>query len=307
MSNIAYLFPGQGSQSVGMLADLCELGNDIQEHLGRASEVISVDLSTIVADGPDDKLHQTEFTQPAILAASIGLFSMTRRLGLDMPQAAAGHSLGEYSASVASGMLDFETAVQLVHERGKIMQAAIPAGSGAMVVVLGLSDETVQQVCDSVDGEVEIANFNCPGQVVIAGLTSDVQRASLACRNAGARRIAPIPMSVPSHCSLLHNAGKELEEVLGHLEFQHSNFEVYQNINAKVSDDPGEFKQNLVRQISSSVLWHQSVRAMIDNGVDTFIECGPGRVLTGLTRRIDREVTATALSNLETVKELIGA
>lgn len=307
MSSIAYLFPGQGSQSIGMLADLCELGNDIQEHLSWASEVISVDLSSIVASGPEERLNQTEFTQPAILATSIGLFSMTRRLGLDMPYAAAGHSLGEYSASVASGMLNFESAVQLVHERGKIMQTATPVGSGAMVVVLGLSDETVRQVCDLAEGEVEIANFNCPGQVVIAGLTSDVQRASVACKDAGARRIAPIPMSVPSHCSLLHNAEKQLEEVLSQLEFQHSNFEVYQNINAQISDDLGEFKQNLVRQISSSVLWHQSIRAMINDGVDTFIECGPGRVLTGLTRRIDREVSAMALSNLETFKELIRA
>lgn len=305
MTNIAYLFPGQGSQSVGMLSDLGELGDDIQEHLARASEVIGVDLSSIVESGPDEKLNQTEITQPAILATSVGLFSMTRRLGLDIPSAAAGHSLGEYSASVASGMLDFEFAVQLVHERGKIMQAAIPEGVGAMVVVLGLSDDVVQEVCDSVDGEVEIANFNCPGQVVIAGLTSDVQRASLACKDAGARRIATIPMSVPSHCSLLLNAGSRLEKVLSHIEFQYSNFEVYQNINAKVSNDPGEFKQNLVRQISSSILWHQSIRAMIKNGVDTFIECGPGRVLTGLVRRIDREVTAIALSNLATFKEKI--
>lgn len=305
MSNIAYLFPGQGSQSVGMLADLRELGNDIEEHLVRASEVIDVDLMEIVACGPEEKLNQTEITQPAILATSIGLFSMTRRLGLEMPYAAAGHSLGEYSASVASGMLDFESAVQLVHERGRIMQAAIPEGSGAIVVVLGLDDETVQQVCDSVDETVEIANFNCPEQVVIAGLTSAVERVSVACMDAGAWRVVPIPMSVPSHCSLLHSARKHLEEVLSPLEFQHSNFTVYQNINAKVTDDPEEFKQNLVGQINSSVLWHQSIRAMIDHGINTFVECGPGRVLTGLMRRIDREVTAKALSNRETLEELI--
>ena len=307
MSNIAYLFPGQGSQSVGMLADLGELGNDIPEHLARASEVIGVDLSKIVTSGPDEQLNQTEITQPAILATSIGLFSMTRRLGFDMPCAAAGHSLGEYSALVASGMLDFESAVQLVHERGKIMQAVMPVGSGAMAVVIGLHDDAVQQACDSVDGKVEIANFNSPDQVVIAGIKSDVQRASIACADAGARRIVPIPMSVPSHCSLLHDAGKQLEDVLSQLEFQHSSFKIYQNINAKVTDDPLEFKQNLVQQLSSSVMWYQSIRAMIHHGINTFIECGPGRVLTGLMRRIDREVTATALSNRETLEQLIRA
>lgn len=305
MARVAYLFPGQGSQSVGMLADLSELGTDIQEHLARASDVIKVDLTTIVANGPEEKLNKTEITQPAILATSIGLFSMTRRLGLEMPCAAAGHSLGEYSALVASGMLNFESAVQLVHERGKIMQAAVPEGSGAIVVVLGLNDESVQQVCDSIDETVEIANFNCPEQVVIAGLTSAVERASVACMDAGAWRLVPIPMSVPSHCSLLHGARKHLEEVLSHLEFQHSNFQIYQNINATVTDDTEEFKQNLVGQISSSVLWHQSIRAMIDHGINTFVECGPGRVLTGLMRRIDREVTATALSNRKTFEELI--
>ena len=307
MSKIAYLFPGQGSQSVGMLADLNELGSDIQEHLVRASDAIKVDLTTIVGRGPNETLNQTEITQPAILATSIGLFSMTRRLGLVIPAAAAGHSLGEYSALVASGMLDFESAVQLVHERGKIMQAAVPEGSGAMVAVLGLIDATVQQICDSVDGTVEIANFNSPGQVVIAGLKSAVGQASLACTDAGSRRVVPIPMSVPSHCSLLLSAGKHLEEVMSHLEFENSSFNVYQNVNAKVTESPEEFKQNLVRQISSSVLWHQSITAMIDHGIDTFIECGPGRVLTGLMRRIDREVAAVALSNRETLEEFIRA
>lgn len=304
---IGYLFPGQGSQSIGMLADFQELGNDIQEHLTRASDVIGIDLTTLVAYGPDERLNQTEITQPAILAVSIGLFSMTRRFGLEIPSAAAGHSLGEYTAAVASGMVEFETAVRLVHERGKLMQSSVPVGVGSMVAILGLSDKTVQQICDTDGGSVDIANYNSPGQIVIAGKLADVQRVATACSENGARRMVPIEMSVPSHCSLLDNAQQQLKEVLSPLEFQLSNFEVYQNINAKVSNEPGEFKYNLVRQISSSVLWHQSIRAMIDHGVDTFIECGPGRVLTGLVRRIDREVTAIALSNLETFKEQIRA
>lgn len=302
---IAYLFPGQGSQSVGMLADFHDLGNDIQEHLARASDTIGVDLTTLVAHGPDKRLNQTEITQPAILATSIGLYSMTRRFGLELPSAAAGHSLGEYTAAVASGMVDFETAVRLVHERGKLMQSSVPVGVGSMVAVLGLSDETVQEICAADDGSVEIANYNSPGQVVIAGKLTEVQRVSKACSENGARRVVPIEMSVPSHCSLLDNAQRQLNEVLSPLEFQRSNFEIYQNVNATVASESEVFKQNLIRQISSSVLWHQSIYAMIGDGVDTFIECGPGRVLTGLMRRIDHGVKAVCLSSRATFEERI--
>ena len=302
---IGYLFPGQGSQSVGMLGDFQDLGSEIQEHLALASDAIGLDLTTTVTRGPAELLNQTEVTQPAILATSVGLYSMTRRLGLKMPSALAGHSLGEYSALVASGVLDFESAVKLVHERGKIMQSAVPVGTGAMAAVLGLSDETVQQVCESVDGTVEVANYNSPGQAVIAGTAAAVQLASLACTKQGARRVVPIEMSVPSHCSLLRSASKQLNEILAPLIFKQPGVNVYQNVNANIADDPHDFKLNLVSQLSSSVLWHQSIYAMIDQGISTFVECGPGKVLTGLMRRIDRGAQAIALSDRTTFERLI--
>lgn len=302
---LGYLFPGQGSQSVGMLADFQELGSEVEDYLARASETISVDLTTIVLQGPDELLNQTAITQPAILASSIGLFSMTRRFGMEVPSAVAGHSLGEYSALVAGGVLDFEVAVKLVHERGKIMQSAVPENTGAMVAVVGLNDEQVQQVCESVEGTVEVANYNSPEQVVVAGTASAVRRASSLCAQRGARRVVPLAMSVPSHCSLLRNAGGQLEQVLNTVAFKPPNIKIYQNVNAKVASDPGDCKRNLVTQLSSSVLWHQSIRTMIEDGVTTFIECGPGKVLTGLMRRIDRRIEAIALSDRDKFEKLI--
>lgn len=302
---IGYLFPGQGSQSVGMLADFHELGSEIDEHLARASEAIGVDLKTVVSLGPVELLNRTSTTQPAILAASVGLFSMARRFGLEAPWAVAGHSLGEYSALVASGVLEFETAVKLVHERGEIMQSAVPEGTGAMVAVIGLTDEQVRQVCESVEGTVEVANYNSPGQVVVAGTATDVRRASAVFTKYGARRVIPIEMSVPSHCSLLRNAGRQFEKILGSIVFKPPCIKIYQNINAKVADDPRDFKQNLVSQLSSSVLWQQSICAMIEDGVTTFVECGPGKVLTGLMRKIDRKIKAIALSDRENFEQLV--
>ena len=302
---IGYLFPGQGSQSIGMLSGFQELGNDIQEHLAEASELIGVDLPAIVNRGPEELLNKTEVTQPVILATSIGLYSMTRRFGLETPSVVAGHSLGEYSALVASGVLEFATAVQLVHARGRIMQSAVPIGTGAMVVVVGLNDEQVLQACDAVDGTVEIANYNSPGQVVIAGTSSAVSQVSEACKDIGARRTIPIDMSVPSHCSLLQSASKQLSEVLAPIKFKQPRMAVFQNVNAKITTDHRYFKPNLVTQLSSSVMWHQSIDAMIDYGVTTFVECGPGRVLTGILRRINRDVNAIALSQTTTFEKLL--
>ncbi len=302
---LGYLFPGQGSQSVGMLADFQELGSEVEDYLARASETIGVDLKSIVSRGPDELLNQTAITQPAILASSIGVFSMTRRFGMELPSAVAGHSLGEYSALVASGVLDFEDAVKLVHERGKIMQSAVPENTGAMVAVVGLTDEQVQQVCESVEGTVEIANYNSPGQVVIAGKASSVRSASSMCADLGARRVVPLAMSVPSHCSLLGNAGRLFEQVLKTVAFKPPNIKIYQNVNAKIANDPSDCKRNLVVQLSSSVLWHQSICAMIEDGITTFVECGPSKVLTGLMRRIDRNIEAIALSDRKKFEQLL--
>lgn len=303
--SIGYLFPGQGSQSIGMLADFHTLGSEIHDHLAHASEIIEIDLVKIVAHGPVELLNQTAVTQPAILAVSVGLLSLSRRVGMVVPRAVAGHSLGEYSALVASNVLDFETAIKLVHQRGLVMQSALPEGTGTMMVVLGLSDEQVQQVCDSFDGTVEIANYNSPGQVVIGGLANEMEQVAQMCTEHGARRIATVAMSVPSHCSLLASAGERYRDVLASVVFRQPNIDIYQNVNAEIATDANNFKQNLVTQLSSSVLWHQSIRSMISHGVKTFIECGPGRVLTGLMRRIDRTVNAIALSDLKSFEQLV--
>ncbi len=299
------MFPGQGSQSVGMFADLSELGSSIEDRLAQASDLIDVDLVDIVRNGPAELLNQTANTQPALLAGSFGLFELFQDKCHSKPDVMAGHSLGEYTALTASGALEFETAIQLVRRRGELMQEAVPIGHGAMAAVLGLDDDQLREVCDSVDGTVSPANFNSPGQIVIAGEKSAVEAASERCTAKGASRVIPIDVSVPSHCPLMDSAADKFSEVLAATTITPPSIPIFQNVDTKPTQDADVIREKLAAQLNSPVLWHQSVHAMAQTGIDTFIECGPGKILTGLMRRIDRSLSATAVGDLRGFTKMV--
>ena len=302
----AFVFPGQGSQSVGMLADIALPGSILEQRLGEASDVIGFDLSGLVANGPEEELNLTQFTQPALLASSVGLFEAFAEQGGSQPEFLAGHSLGEYSALVAAGSLNFSDGVSLVHQRGKLMQAAVSPGEGSMVAILGLDDSTVIDICESIEGTVSAANFNSPGQVVIAGSTAAVRMASDKCKSSGARRTVPLGVSVPSHCSLMSPAAKEFRNHLQDVHLNAPRVPIYHNVDAETDSDPDSIRQKLVKQLEAPVLWSSCVRSMIRDGASHFVECGPGRVLSGLMRRIDRSVSAASLGDAESFQDALG-
>lgn len=288
MTTVGMLFPGQGAQRVGMLADIAAVAPGVNARLQEASDAVGFDLAGVVANGPAAELDKTEVTQPALLAASFALFEVWMRRGGRAPAVVAGHSLGEYSALVAAGALGFADAVRLVHERGKLMQSAVPVGSGAMTAILGLEDEQVAQCCDAAEGVVTPANYNGPGQVVIAGEAAAVAAAAALCMEGGARRTVPLAVSVPSHCQLMAPASERLAALLEHARFADARLPVVQNVNAEAATDAPTLRANLLRQLISPVRWAASMRTMAARGVGDFVECGPGNVLTGLARRIDR-------------------
>lgn len=294
----AFIFPGQGSQSVRMLAEFSSAGTQIDIRLQEASELIQEDLVGLVNDGPAEKLNQTEITQPAILATSIGLFELFQQRGGVSPDCVAGHSVGEYAALVAAGALKFEDAIRVVHARGRLMQQAVPLGQGSMAAILGLDDEVVKEQCEGIQGTVSPANFNAPGQVVIAGQREAVANAGDACKAAGAR-VRELDVSVPSHCSLMEPAARGLKEVLQGITIKQPALPVVQNVNASPTSDPSQILERLVAQVMSPVLWTQCILNMIREGATTFYECGPGKVLSGLMRRIDRNAEVVALGDLD--------
>lgn len=294
---IAFVFPGQGSQSVGMLAELASEGAQINDRLRQASEIIDEDLVELVSNGPPARLNQTEITQPAILASSIGLFDLFLERGGEAPTCMAGHSVGEYSALVAAGALGFEDGVRIVRERGRLMQLAVPMGQGSMSAVLGLDDERVGEICEETQGTVAPANFNAPGQVVIAGQTESVAAAGEACKTAGARRVLPLDVSVPSHCSLMEPAAVGLAGLLETIAIKRPTVPVYQNVDGSPATDPAQIRENLIAQVKVPVLWTHCILTMIQDGATDFYECGPGKVLAGLMRRIDRSASVVALSD----------
>lgn len=303
MSDVV-IFPGQGSQSVGMLSNLRERIPSIDIRLRQASEVTGLDLLGIVDQGPEAVLNQTEVTQPSILAVSIGLWDAWSAQQHAAPAAVAGHSLGEYSALVAAGVLDFVEAVSLVQSRGQYMQQAVAGQETAMAAILGLEDEAVRQVCEQVQREalgscVEAVNFNSPGQVVIAGQADAVAKAIEALKAAGARRAVALPVSVPSHCSLMRSAAEQLGQRIAEIPFKIPRYPVVQNVTADVENDPVRIRDNLVRQLYSPVLWTQSIALLASRGVTRYFECGPGKVLCGLVRKIDRGCDAVALCDAE--------
>ncbi|GMU70073.1 MAG: malonyl CoA-acyl carrier protein transacylase [Steroidobacteraceae bacterium] len=287
---IAFVFPGQGSQSVGMLGALAEAEPVVRETFAIASGALGYDLWSLVATGPAERLNETERTQPAMLAAGIASFEAWRARGGAAPDAVSGHSLGEFTALVAAGALDLGTAIELVQFRGRVMQEAAPLGSGAVAAVLGLENADVEAAChEAAQGAVvEPVNYNSPGQIVIAGESAAVARAMEAAKARGAKRTVLLPVSVPVHSSLMQGAAKRLGEKLEHVAIAAPRIAYYSAVDARRHDDPDEIRALLVTQLASPVQWTDTVRALIAAGMTTLVECGPGKVLTSLNRRIER-------------------
>ena len=292
MMTIAFVFPGQGSQSLGMLAELAASHSTVQSTFAEASDVLSYDLWQLVYEGPEAELNKTAKTQPALLASSVAIWRIWNELSQNQPVIMAGHSLGEYSALVCSAALSFTDAIQLVADRGAYMQDAVPAGIGSMAAVLGLDDSQIEAVCEqAAQGQiVSAANYNSSGQVVIAGHKEAVERAVELAKVAGAKRSVILPVSVPSHCALMQKAADQFAERLDTVKFEHPNIPVLHNVDATERSNVSEIKLALQGQLYQPVQWVETIQKMLNKGVNTVIECGPGKVLSGLIRRIDRSL-----------------
>ena len=288
--SFAFVFAGQGSQSVGMLGALAAAEPAVRATFDEASAVLGYDLWQVVSAGPEEALNATERTQPAMLAAGVSVWRVWRARGGPLPAVVSGHSLGEFTALVCAGALDYPAAVELVRFRGQVMQEAVPAGSGAMAAILGLDDEAVIAVCREAAGTgvVEAVNFNCPGQVVIAGDAAAALRAIDVAKTRGAKRAVTLPVSVPSHSSLMRGAGERLRAKLGPLSVRAPAIPYLSAVDARAHTEPADIVDVLVRQISSPVRWTDTLRALIAGGAVQVIECGPGKVLTALNRRTER-------------------
>ncbi|KAB8308523.1 ACP S-malonyltransferase [Rahnella sp. BCC 1045] len=299
MTKIAVVFPGQGSQTLGMLADLASAHPIVEETFAEASSALGYDLWQLVQQGPAEELNKTWQTQPALLAASVAIWRVWQQQNGTQPVLMAGHSLGEYSALVCAGVLDFKQAISLVELRGKLMQEAVPAGTGAMYAIIGLDNDAIAKACEeSAQGQVvSPVNFNSPGQVVIAGNKEAVERAGAACKAAGAKRALPLPVSVPSHCALMKPAADKLAVALENVTFNAPQYSVVNNVDVKVETSPEAISSALVRQLYSPVRWTESVEFMAAQGVEQLLEVGPGKVLTGLTKRIVDTLTAAAVND----------
>ncbi|WP_298439093.1 ACP S-malonyltransferase [uncultured Ferrimonas sp.] len=298
MSKNAFLFPGQGSQAVGMLADVAAEHAEIQQTFAEASAVLGFDLWAMVQDGPAEDLNQTHNTQPALLTASVALYRAYLANGGQAPALMAGHSLGEYSALVCAGAIEFKDAVKLVALRGQLMQQAVPAGVGAMYAIIGLDDDSIAKCCAEAAGDqvVSPVNFNSPGQVVIAGHKDAVERAGAACKEAGAKRALPLPVSVPSHCALMQPAADKLALALEEITVSAPSIPVINNVDVAMADNSAAIKDALVRQLHCPVRWTETVNALAAEDVTNLFEVGPGKVLTGLAKRINKTLTATTLN-----------
>lgn len=307
-----FVFPGQGSQSVGMLAGLAPAAGSetaIRDTFAEASAVLGYDLWQLVAQGPAERLNSTECTQPAMLAASTATWRLWRDRGGPEPDVVCGHSLGEFSALVAAGALDFGVAIDLVQFRGRVMQEAVPAGTGAMAAILGLDDAQVIEACREAaqGGVVEAVNFNAPGQVVIAGAREPVERAVEAAKRRGAKRAVALPVSVPSHSSLMSSAAQRLGERLATVDLRPPRIRFVSAVDTAQHTEPADLRQLLVRQLSSPVRWSETVHALAAGGTGAIVECGPGKVLTALNRRIERGLSALALEDAESLQAALAA
>lgn len=308
MTQFAFVFPGQGSQTVGMLTELAATYPLVEETFREASDALGYDLWQLVSQGPAEELNKTWQTQPALLAASVAIYRVWQQQGGEQPALMAGHSLGEYSALVCAGVLNFADAVKLVELRGKLMQEAVPEGTGAMQAIIGLDDAAIRKACEeSAQGQVvSPVNFNSPGQVVIAGNKEAVERAGAACKAAGAKRALPLPVSVPSHCPLMKPAADKLAVALESITFNAPAVPVINNVDVKAETDAAAIRHALVRQLYSPVRWTESVEAMAAQGVTQLLEMGPGKVLTGLTKRIVDSLTAAAVNDTASLTAALG-
>ncbi|MBH8580877.1 ACP S-malonyltransferase [Halomonas pacifica] len=307
--SLALVFPGQGSQQVGMLRELAERYSVVRTTFEEASEALGYDLWHVVQDGPAEALNATACTQPALLASSVATWRVWQELEGPRPGAMAGHSLGEYSAMVCAGVMTFAEGIKLVRLRGEAMQDAVPAGEGAMAAVLGLENAAVEAACrEAADaGVVAAVNYNAPGQVVIAGAKGAVDRAIALCQEAGAKRALPLPVSVPSHCELMRPAAERLAAAMQAIELRAPRYTVVQNVDARAHGDIDTLRTRLVEQLYRPVRWTECVEAMAGEGAELFVECGPGKVLTGLGKRIVRGSKGVAINDpdsLETALEL---
>jgi [acyl-carrier-protein] S-malonyltransferase len=306
---IAFVFPGQGSQSIGMGRSVAESFESARHVFAEADAELGFSLSSLCFEGPDDQLALTANTQPAILTASIAVLRAAQAAGCPSPDFVAGHSLGEYSALVAAGGISFTDAVRTVRQRGSFMQDAVPVGIGAMAAILGAPLETIQNACDeAAQGQVcSAANINSPNQIVIAGDSDAVARAIELLKERGAKKALPLNVSAPFHCALMMPAQIRLEEVLNEVSFSPLTIPLVENVSGKVNTDPARAKAALIDQVSSPVRWAQSVENMINDGVGTFVEIGPGKVLCGLVRQINRDVRCLNISDEATLREVLGA
>ena len=312
---LALIFPGQGSQQIGMLRELAERYSVVRTTFEEAADALGYDLWQVVQEGPAEALNATACTQPALLTSSVAVWRVWQELEGPRPSVMAGHSLGEYSALVCAGALPFAQGVRLVKLRGDAMQAAVPAGEGAMAAILGLEDEAVEQACArAADGDVVAAvNYNAPGQVVIAGTKAAVDRAIIACQEAGAKRAMPIPVSVPSHCDLMRPAAERLAVAMDEIELRPPRYTVFQNVDAEAHADVATLRTRLIEQLYQPVRWTSCIEAMTARGAEVFIECGPGKVLTGLNKRIARGSKGLAVNDpdslsagLELARDAVG-
>lgn len=312
MKKFAMVFPGQGSQTVGMLAELAGDYPIVQETFKQASEVLGYDLWQLVQEGPAEELNKTWQTQPALLVASVAVYRVwQQKYPALKPEVMAGHSLGEYSALVCAGVLDFQDAVKLVELRGKLMQQAVPEGTGAMYAIIGLDNDAIINACKQAEqGEVVSAvNFNSPGQVVIAGAKAAVERAAALCKEAGAKRALPLAVSVPSHCALMKPAADQLSVSLESITLKAPVVAVLNNVDVKAETDAVAIRNALVRQLYSPVRWTETVEKMAQNGVEVLVEVGPGKVLNGLTKRIVDSLQAVSVNDvksLDSIEEVLA-
>ena len=303
----AFVFPGQGSQKVGMLQDLYNEFPIVKERFDQADQALGYSISKLCFEGPDTELLKTANTQPGILTASVACYEILKEKGVT-PDIVGGHSLGEYSAMVAAGVIDFKDAVYLVHKRGEFMQDAVPLGQGAMAAIINLDRAKVVAICDQVTeevGSVQAVNFNCPGQIIISGQTEAVEKACELMKEAGAKRAIMLPVSGPFHSRLMEPAAKRLKEEMDKIQFHDAQIPVVANVTGKILTDANAIKESLLVQVASPVLWEDCVAEMVNFGAEAFVECGPGKVLTGFTKKINKEMKLANVEDLASLEKCL--